>query len=477
MRNFVSSWAAMLVRRDRVYFAYLSVALVIFTFLVPPFQKPDEQRHYQSAISITNLDFICRQDSAGEYYFPLQRKYVELPDLMHIWDVWDLGSPTGAKFQPGWLRQDFSDPGYDETVPIYACNRPLVGGFASAHGPVLGYVPNALGLLLGKPFESPLVGFYLARAFGAVFFVVALALAIRVTPVQYRLPVYFYGALPTVLHQVSEISYDVVQLSLFPLIFACLVKIVLADRPVERPALLTFMALLLWMVSARIVTYLPLVLLIFAIRPVNIAPSFSRALAVSAAFVAVAALLTAVFSIAYLPRVNEVEEGSGIDPPAQAALFLERPKQFFSASYESLVSRGEWLIKDGIGSFGWGDTKLHYYSYFAFLMLGAIVVYRVIERDVAVLTWGQIGVVLGTVLLIVALLFFTLYVVASPVGGYAVEGLQGRYFVGLFPFAVLGVSQLAARTGKRRFVYAVLAAMALVVLHNLFWAVYMRFYG
>ncbi|HEY7374388.1 MAG TPA: DUF2142 domain-containing protein, partial [Polyangia bacterium] len=150
------------------------MALVIFTFLVPPFQKSDEPAHYFRAVSVTNLDFVCSKDARGEYYFAMKRRYATLPDAVHVWDV---AFNYNAKFKTEWLRADFSDPALNQQMPVYdICNLPPVG-----------YVPNALGILAGKPFQNPLIGFYLGRIFGAAFFTGAIILALKIVPERYRL--------------------------------------------------------------------------------------------------------------------------------------------------------------------------------------------------------------------------------------------------------------------------------------------------
>ncbi len=479
MRNQIPSWVTALNIRQVVYFVYMAITLIVFTFIVPPFQKPDEPTHFQSAVSITNLDLLCTMDADGGFYFPLKRKWVDLPDLMEVWNVWDLNPPAGKKFDPAWLRYDFSDPKYNETVRIYGpCNAPVVGKFSNAHGPVVGYLPNSLGILVGKPFVSPLVSFFLGRLFGGLFFVAALIIALRITPKQYRMPLYFYAALPTVLHQVTSISYDVVQLSLFPVIYAYVTRFLVCDEPIKRRTLISFIVVVLWMISSRIISYFPLVFLIFAIRPSNISSNLRRYAGITAGFFAFALIATAIFSVTYLPRVGyQIESDTGIDASGQVRYVMSHPTSFLSVSYETVIDKGESLVKQGIGAFGWGDTGLRYYSYYAFLIIGAVVIYRLMENDVRLLNWWQIAVLLGSVVLIILLLFFSLYTVASPVGGNVVEGLQGRYFVGLFPFAVFGLSQLAARMGRRLFLNVAIVCFALILLHNIYWAVHVRFYG
>ena len=447
-----------------LFFAYLTVGLLVFAFLVPPFQKSDEPAHFHRAVSLTNLDFFCDKDANGQYYFPMKRKYAELPDVMRTFDV---AFRYDSKFTLDWLRADFSDPRYDEAAAVYRfCSLPPAG-----------YLPNALGILVGKPFENPLVSFYLGRVFGAVFFALAIVLALKTTPDRYRPIVYFYAALPVVLHQVSANSYDAVQLSLVPLLFAYLMSIV-TDKGAARPArLLIFMALLLWLINVRLFSYVPLLLLFFVIHPSRIARSRADYLKVASGFLVVTAVLTGFFDLVYLPRAADSSpDPSAIDASSQVRFVLNNPWEFVEASYNTLRLWGEGLFREGIGVFGWIDYTLGYAPYYIAVFLGGVLVYSTVQRDEALLRPNQILFLLAAVLLTAASLFFSLYAVWTPVGKDTIDGLQGRYFLGLLPFAIVCLSQAAAAIGRERLFKALLTGVALLVLFNIVRAVTLRYY-
>ncbi len=446
-----------------LFFIYLVGALVIFAVLVPPFQKNDEPAHFVRAVSITNLDVFCQKASDGRYYFAMKRKYSDLPNVTHLSDV----AFHGAKFRLEWLKADFSDPKYGETARIAQfCNLPVPG-----------YLPNAVGVLLGKPFENPLVSFYLGRAFGAAFFVTALVLALRIVPERYALSIYFYGALPTVLNQVSAISYDAVQLSLFPLIMAYLAKFIVEERRIGALELLLFMGLLWWNVQVRSFAYYPLLLLFFVIEPGKVSESRSRYLQIAVAFLATTVLTTAYLDATYISQANEIGlPGSGIDPTRQAETVLRYPISFLAACYETLRMSGEGLLREAIGVFGWRNVALGYLPYYVAVFSAGIVFYHTAIRDERFLSTTRILVLFATIALTAASIFFSLYAVATPVAGKIVQGLQGRYFVGLLPLLVLLASQAGAAFGRERCVKALLVGVTSVVLYNIGRAVELRYY-
>jgi uncharacterized membrane protein len=82
----------------------------------------------------------------------------------------------------------------------------------------------------------------------------------------------------------------------------------------------------------------------------------------------------------------------------------------------------------------------------------------------------------GALLFTVAALFWSLYLVWSPVGADVISGLQGRYFVGLLPIAIFLTSQVAAMIGRRRMLTLLLFALALFLIVNLVEGIDYRYY-
>jgi len=51
-----------------LFFAYVGIALFLFTFAAP-FQKADEPSHFYRSVCLTNLDLVCTRNQEGVYGF------------------------------------------------------------------------------------------------------------------------------------------------------------------------------------------------------------------------------------------------------------------------------------------------------------------------------------------------------------------------------------------------------------------------
>jgi uncharacterized membrane protein len=281
-----------------------------------------------------------------------------------------------------------------------------------------------------------------------------------------------------VLHQVSAVSYDPVHLSLFAVIFALITKFAAEDRLIQPAMLAAFIVTVLWAINVRPLAYVPLTLLFGAIRLSNIATDRRRAQRMLGAAFVGSLLVTAAFALIYVPRLDGGGDSpEGIDAREQARFIVSNPDDFLAAAYETISRQGEWIFKQGVGVFGWTDTPLAFYAFYGVTFVAAILVYRIFERERLLLGPVQIGAILGAVGLTGVSLFASLYAVWSPVGSDVIDGLQGRYFVGLLPLLVFGLAQLASRIGKQRFVQVAVVVAAIILFSNVVRSIDVRYYG
>ncbi|HEY7270914.1 MAG TPA: DUF2142 domain-containing protein, partial [Dehalococcoidia bacterium] len=326
-------------------------------------------------------------------------------------------------------------------------------------------------------FQNPLIGFYLGRIFGAAFFVGAIILALKVVPERYRLLIYLYAAIPMVLHQVGAISYDAVHLSLFPLVFAYLARFITDDSPIRRRDVLIFMGLLWWTINVRSFAYDPLVLLFFAVPWQRIDPDRRQYAKLTAAFLGFTAVTTGIFGMLYLSETHLLAPGSvGISASSQVKYVLGHPIQFLEACYRTFTVHGELLLRQGIGVFGWIDYAFNFVPYYAVVVVAGLVAYYVAERDTLVIRRLHLSVIWLALAGTVGALFLSLYAVWSPVGAGVVGGLQGRYFVGLLPFAMFAGSQTAITVGRGRLLQVAVVLLGLFLLASMLKAVEGRYY-
>lgn len=194
-------------------FLFIIVNSLIFTFVVPPFQKPDEDTHFYRTVALSEGQFFCSLNNKGEKVMSIPKKYYDLPGLFLTEDMkfnylrkFSVNIPDLKKFLAG------ENSGNIET------NKACISYF-------IGFIPNTIGFLLATPVNNPIIQFYFGRIAGLVFFLLCFWYALRIIPRPFHIILYLYGILPMVLHQITSYSYDVLLLSMVPLVFGFLVKV------------------------------------------------------------------------------------------------------------------------------------------------------------------------------------------------------------------------------------------------------------
>jgi uncharacterized membrane protein len=171
-----------------------------------------------------------------------------------------------------------------------------------------------------------------------------------------------------------------------------------------------------------------------------------------------------------------VVEGD-VSAQRQIEFIFDHPGKFFEACYLAVVHQGDWMFMQTMGIFGWLDAPMGYFPYYVLVFVLGLVFFQVMRDDVKVVNLYPIFFVFATVVATIACLFLSLYIVWTPVGAKEVLGLQGRYFIGLLPFTILAVSQLALIVGQRRLLNVMLLVLAVILVYNMYRTIDLRYYG
>src|SRR5690348_12013506 len=118
----------------KLFYIWICFSFVIFTFLIPPFQKPDEINHFLRATALAKGEIHCINNPSGKPYFLLPHNFYDLPDQMSV---------NVVKFR------------YNDKFPLHALvNKQGTDSHTLQVDdlcglPFIGYLANLPGLLIG----------------------------------------------------------------------------------------------------------------------------------------------------------------------------------------------------------------------------------------------------------------------------------------------------------------------------------------
>lgn len=430
--------------------------------VTPPFQVPDEPAHFYRAYRVSEgrLDLIPIPGRAGaDLPVSIQRVATALRD--------DIPFHEEKKVAPGLVLAAFR-------VPLEPSRRSLAWFGNSLQFPFVPYVPQALGIALGRAFGAPpLVLLYLARLANLIAGTLMVVFAVR------RLPAFQWFAVmvaltPMAVFLRASASADVTSTGAAFLLAAGVAQLAWGEDAAVRRRDLVLLTASAAVLCASKAVYFPLAFLPVLI-PASRFPRGRRAaflllhLAVS--------LALAAWGIAASRAVGTIRFDVAADPSRQIHDALAHPLSLLRIVASDYLVHAPRYLGQFVGQLGWLDTKLPIPFLLTYLAVLAALVLVDTNPRLEVQPW-QRWIVAGLTLSVLLLISASQYAAWTPYGAQHVEGLQGRYFIPLVPAAVW---LFHGRGVTDRFSFrdpaAGLAAFSLLSFGISVWALVTRYYG
>lgn len=473
---------------------FLTLGLVfgiLFTFLTPPFQVPDEPAHFFRAYAIS--EGSLRIHTYGGV--PAQALPASLPAFA--------GELTGARIRdrkqhitPAQIKASMRHRFESDrrVLAIIPAGRPGPVAFtAGGYTPLL-YAPAALTIGAMRLLDAPLlVAFYLSRCVNLLISLALCYLAIRLAPFGKTI-LAAVGLLPMIVVLRSSLSLDSILIGLALLMFAVTLRH--SSPQTHAPPRAVAAALVMsFLIAAAKPIYLLMPALALVMSYGRSGPRRSGSLYAAVLLtISLAAVVSVVWVAAPLHESSQTPpalhwnaqsmsqelrplDEPGVDLKQQALGIVRSPLEFVTLAAQEYWNRSGELRETFVGRFGWLDTVLPA-TVQAVVLLFLILAGLTDGRPDLTLTLRQrvilAGVFAGTLLVTSAVL----YVVWTPVGATRIEGVQGRYLIPVAPAFLLLLTNrrlaLLLSPSHRAILLAMIALIALLVSA---WATAARFYG
>jgi uncharacterized membrane protein len=409
---------------------FVAAALLVglaYVFITPPFEVPDEQNHFWRALAVGRGQLL---PARGLDSMPVTKSTQNF--------VWVLSRTEPHETLAQKLRIVAALP-YDAT-PAGTVR------FAAWYTP-LPYVAQAvIGAL---PFR-PAVVFYGGRVANLLLALLLIALAIRIAP-QYGSIFAAAALLPMSLYELASLSADATTIAL-----AWLFTALLLAHP-RRIWVIAFVGFLLALCKPAYFL-LALLALVMPLRwrqriAILSATAFGTLLAIAAA----------------QRGAYNARPGLPIDAGAQLRCITSDPIHFAHVMLHDVATNGRFYIEEIIGRFGANELKLSpvVITIEILLLLGVAMTCGAALRARVRIT------ALAIVVMTIAGILLSQYLIWSVVCGDALEGVQGRYFLEILPLFLAAIALPRMRLRMNPTVVIGLAtvcnAMALLTIVRRYW--------
>ena len=435
---------------SKIIFVFIFLAFGLgFVFLIPPFQKADEIVHFRNVMTIKHGYGWMVDKRINDFAEQLKSE-----EIAHQYDI---------KYS---AKTFYKDKNTESVISTYYVNPKSY----------IAYFPLYLGALVSNVTDYPAVILYVVRFVGFIWFAICLIISLKVIPKRYIGILFAYALLPMTLHQVTEVSYDVMLFSMPLLIFSSALRII-EEKVVDkrRLVLLIVSTILFVLTKPGYYAIVALILIILWLKTRKILLSKPWILAGVGVF-GVMVLNIFVFKMIGFTHFKGDDQRLS-NGSYQMEILKNHPMYFVEVLDKTLEAKREFYLQSLLGYFGWLDYKYDLYGYLLVLgIIGYFVVKSFQEIKESKLDWFSIVFLGGMIFGTYALIEFMFWLYWTPVASAVIEGVQGRYLLPLFPFALWFVIEIYRKIGSEKMKLIVPLLLFLLIGRETYKQIYYRYY-
>ncbi len=402
-------------------FAYLALPFsVIFALITPPTQVPDEGSHFYRSYQISEFRFTHTDASVPTSLVRLDTAFSDLhAAAANKTTLAEIAAHLKDRLEPQ-ARTQVSAPGY--TLP---------------------YLPQALGILLGRLVtSSPLILMYIARLFNLLTAIIIVFFAIRITP-SFKWLFLILALMPKTMFLFGSLSYDTLTIGISFFTIAIFLYYAYDCKRNLQLTDLALMGLLTLLLLFCKPPYFLLALLFFLIPPKKFGVLYKYIM------ISIGVVALGLFLYKGLPVMTAFFQGTPFRVTVTSSPeTLFRPDVQLNhimndiPSYIILILNSAFIVNHGyvlesfVGFLGWIDVELPKtltYSFLLFLVISALMM---AEGGI------KLGLLKKSLLSIILLMGFliietAMYLYATSPAKTIIHGVQGRYFIPLAPLVFM----------------------------------------
>lgn len=417
---------------------FLLLAIIvggILIFLTPPMCTPDENTHFLNAYSISHGDVFPEvvDGQVGRYIKKSIVDFVNNNNTKYAGKLTEKYNFSDFYFN-SWL-QDYSK----ETV--FYSNGSLMG-----INPI-GYMISAFGIFFGRMLLKVFGGGYdtafnllvFGRMFNLIFYIIVGYWAIKITPCMKKTMMILL-LLPMSLSLGSSISYDAILISVGTFFVANTMKILLSSENylISKEDIFVTSLCTFFMFGVKL-AYAPLVVLLLCIpkRKFGSVKRYIRCIFVIASIACIAYIGPKIMLDIACKGSNVVVDERIIMQKEYFWSHLDKVPQII---HDSFISNVGFYTIGFFGILGQLDTNLPVPLLLIIMILFTLVVLIdlfYVQGIKKSYRFVSLLVVIGVVLAMHYQIYITWTPLVSDIGTTVVSGIQGRYFLPMFCFAMI----------------------------------------
>ena len=422
-------WGVWLMRKKNVaickQFLFVGVIFgVLFILLLPPGQAPDDINHFRRAYGITD-GIIVASEKVGETEAVGSNLPVEAGEFEDY--------PSSGAYERVGEALSQGDSG-EKAEQAYT-NTALYN--------FLCYLPQAFAASIGRILGMSTMGIaYLMKIFNFVVWILLTYFAIKLIP-KFKKVVLFIALLPITLQEATSMAPDAltIGLGLFLVSYVLYLAYGHKEKAMSRGELAVLYVLAILIGFCKIV-YFPLVLLYLVIPDRMFGGKKRKWLHLGIIF-GVSLVLNLLWLMVSSGML--IEFNPGVNSKEQLMMIIKNPLRYLVVMFNTVNAHSEFWLSNMLGmllgAFSFNLPNILFYMSFAVL----VILFAQRDERIEMQKYDR-AVFILVFLLILALIFTSLYIQWTAVGAALVDGIQGRYFL---PILLLIPIMMSRKNNKK----------------------------
>lgn len=382
----------------------LCLLAISFLVICPNGNEPDSLNHFLRAYEISQGKLVAKSDDmtkVGGDYLPSNLEMFNKKDALLDKDneVWYSFSNT-AIYSP------------------------------------ISYIPQSVGIKLASFFtNSPYILMYAGRITNMLLCLALCILAIYLIPFKDE-SIFYLAALPISLQEFVSLSPDGLTIAL-SLLFVSYILYLRQKIKITKKDM-SILLILAIVLSLLKIVYIGLLFLIFLL-PNNKFENNRQSYLFKTLIIIIPLILNLVWITSSFGMVHEANQGDSASE--QIKYILANPFNYLAIMFRTIFKKGYWMAYTMFGGL-MGSLNINT-TFLVPLLSGILFIIELFSSSLkSYFSKKDLIIILITILLVIGLIFTSLYVQWTPLAKETVDGLQGRYFIPILLLMILIINSL-----------------------------------
>jgi uncharacterized membrane protein len=434
---------------EKIFCIFAFIFGMIFVFLMPPLQSPDEQAHFAKSYSLSTLRLFPQKDKDNKIGLNVPIEYYS------IFSAW-----WSNHYQlRGEQKYSYIDFLKHKNLKLSG-NEAIGEEVTNSVFPVM-YFPQAIGMFFIRFIENMfflqdaniLDVFYAGRIFNLLFYIIVGFFSIKTIPF-YKNVIMIILLMPMSITQAASLSYDscVIGISIFLICF--LLKIHLRkEYSVSRIDMVVIIIMTLLIVNMKFI-YGTILLMLLFIQEEKFYLFFNKIKYKKSIFICIVVLVAIISFIVWNKFIANIywdpsssllvfnKESNQMNPPVKRLLSLIFDTNYYRILLYDLFENRSYYMEGIVGLLAWADT--FFPRIFITISIFFILFLSIFDANYKIEIYSREKIFYFSIFIITVILTLTaMYLRHNIFPDGRIIGVQGRYFIPVLPlFFILFYTRL-----------------------------------